>query len=182
MGESKANEVAFPLIARGIPTGMSGSNLWNDIAIFNPSDAPNKVLFKLYSSRDNDIFKNGSTLRVFEYIIPPHEWLNTYSLGQWHALPTNNADPSFSQSSLVIQSESPIYGIERMRYLDTAPSNNCQKKPLGDADCNGTVSLADLQTWRDEIVNPSTGTTSDFNSDGRVQLADFEIWRDTSSN
>ncbi|MDP4011090.1 MAG: hypothetical protein Q8P72_02570 [Candidatus Roizmanbacteria bacterium] len=177
MGESKANEVAFPLIARGIPTGMNGNNLWNDIAIFNPSDTPNKVLFKLYSSRDNNNFKNGSTLRVFEYIIPPYDYLNTYSLGQWHALPTNNADPVFSQSSLVVESENPVYAIERMRYLDTAPSNNCQKKPLGDADCNNEIEPTDYEEWGEEFGLTTKETIADFNNNGKINLDDFEIWR-----
>jgi len=177
MGESKVNEVAFPLIARGIPTGMNGNNLWNDTAIYNPSDTPNTVLFQLYSSRESNNFKNGSVLRIFKQTIAPHDYLNTYGLGQWHALPTNNADPVFSQSSLVIQSESPVYSIERMRYLSVPPPNNCQKKPLGDADCNDEIKPTDYEEWGEEFGLTTKETIADFDNNGKINLDDFEIWR-----
>ena len=177
MGESKVNEVAFPLIARGIPTGIEGKSLWNDVAIFNPSNTPNTITFKMYSSREGNSFKNGSVLRIFKQTIAPHSYLNTYGLGQWHALPTNNADPGFSQTSMIIQSESPVYSIERMRYLSSPPPHSCQEKPKGDANCDDKINLQDFEEVRKEYGATSIETVADFDNNGSINLKDFEIWR-----
>ncbi|MBI1862937.1 VCBS repeat-containing protein [Candidatus Microgenomates bacterium] len=53
----------------------------------------------------------------------------------------------------------------------------CPKKPLGDANCDGKVSLADYSAWRSEFTGQLTTKTADFNTDGKVSLADYSTWR-----
>ncbi len=60
----------------------------------------------------------------------------------------------------------------------TTPPGGCEKKAQGDADCNGSVTLADFSRWRAEYFDAVT-KDSDFNNDGSVSLADYQIWRTT---
>ncbi len=61
-------------------------------------------------------------------------------------------------------------------------TSSCSLKTKGDTDCNGTVTLADFELWREEFIAQQQGarTTSraDFNGDGSVDLLDFELWRE----
>jgi hypothetical protein len=63
-----------------------------------------------------------------------------------------------------------------------SPPANCPRKAQGDADCNGSINLADFEIWRQEFTSvgeqPYLGK-ADFNNDGNTTLADFEIWRRT---
>lgn len=59
----------------------------------------------------------------------------------------------------------------------TIPPGNCSLHPLGDADCDGRVSLVDMEIFRREFNYPGSGHQSDFNGDGKVSLIDFEILR-----
>lgn len=76
----------------------------------------------------------------------------------------------------------------------TTPAG-CAKKTTGDADCNGSVAIADFALWRAEFLGGCSSTTlnaaacggdadsdgslidADFNNDGKVTIADFAIWR-----
>lgn len=69
-------------------------------------------------------------------------------------------------------------GDEPTTVPPTNPPSGCEKKALGDADCNGSVTLADFSRWRAEYFDATT-KDSDFNSDGSVSLADYQIWRTT---
>lgn len=59
----------------------------------------------------------------------------------------------------------------------TAPS--CPKKTLGDADCNGMISITDYAAWRAEFKGTATTKNGDFNGDGNVSLADYAAWKTT---
>lgn len=54
---------------------------------------------------------------------------------------------------------------------------NCHLKSMGDANCDGRVSLTDMEIFRREFNSPGTGLDADFNGDGKVSLVDFEILR-----
>lgn len=53
----------------------------------------------------------------------------------------------------------------------------CILKSVGDANCDGRVTLLDFEQFRQEFVRSVSTTNADFNNDGKVSLLDFEIWR-----
>lgn len=55
-------------------------------------------------------------------------------------------------------------------------SNSCGSKNLGDANCDGVVTIADFEILRREISLPSPSCSADFNTDGKVDLIDYSIW------
>ena len=59
-------------------------------------------------------------------------------------------------------------------------STSCSTKSQGDADCNGTINLADFELFRKEFTGILASRNADFDSNGSVGISDFEIWRRTS--
>ena len=59
----------------------------------------------------------------------------------------------------------------------TTSSGNCPLRSKGDADCNGTVNLADFEIFRKEYVGQLSTKQSDFDNNGLVTITDFEIFR-----
>lgn len=59
----------------------------------------------------------------------------------------------------------------------TSPAGTCGKKSIGDADCDGSVTLTDFEIFRKEYRQTKQTKSADFNGDSFVNLSDFEIWR-----
>lgn len=57
------------------------------------------------------------------------------------------------------------------------PTGSCPKRSLGDANCDGSISLADAEAWRREFRGEAQTVFADFNLDGRISLQDYESWR-----
>lgn len=57
------------------------------------------------------------------------------------------------------------------------PTDSCPKRSLGDANCDGSISLQDAEAWRREFRSEVQTLFADFNLDGRVSLLDYESWR-----
>lgn len=57
------------------------------------------------------------------------------------------------------------------------PTDSCPKRSLGDANCDGSISLVDAESWRREFRSEVQTVFADFNQDGRVSLQDYESWR-----
>lgn len=53
----------------------------------------------------------------------------------------------------------------------------CPNKSIGDANCDGSVSLVDFEIWRKEYLGTLISVNADFDTSGVVNLADFQIWR-----
>jgi hypothetical protein len=68
-------------------------------------------------------------------------------------------------------------GAQPTAWPTTVPS--CANKMLGDADCNGTISIADYAWWRAEYIGTVITKNSDFTGDGKVTLADYAAWKTT---
>ena len=55
--------------------------------------------------------------------------------------------------------------------------SNCPQKIIGDADCDGKISLKDFEIWRKVSIGILTTKTADFNLDNIVNYADYIIWK-----
>lgn len=53
----------------------------------------------------------------------------------------------------------------------------CERKPAGDANCDGLVDVTDFELFRKEYTGQATTKEADFDGDGTVSIIDFEIWR-----
>lgn len=58
---------------------------------------------------------------------------------------------------------------------------NCPGKSIGDANCDGSPTLADYQIWRTEF-KAGVADKADFNNDGKPTLVDYQIWRTNYKN
>lgn len=57
-----------------------------------------------------------------------------------------------------------------------AGSVECLKKNVGDADCDGRITLVDFGIWKTEYLS-NTKNKADFNESSKVDLVDFGIWK-----
>jgi len=53
----------------------------------------------------------------------------------------------------------------------------CSKKSIGDANCDGVVSIMDFGIWKTEFSGNVNQKTADFDGNGRVSIIDFGIWK-----
>lgn len=67
-----------------------------------------------------------------------------------------------------------LYNSNSITYAQSA---QCPQKSMGDANCDGRITVADYEVWRREFSREITTTDADFNTSGSVTLSDFEIWR-----
>lgn len=74
---------------------------------------------------------------------------------------TPSAVPSIDQAS---ESPSPV---------------PCPRHAAGDANCDGVVTLIDMEIWRGEFFGEQATERADFNKDGKLSLIDLEIWTRT---
>lgn len=58
------------------------------------------------------------------------------------------------------------------------PPQYCTSHPFGDANCDGRISLVDMEIFRREFNGQTlNGLQADFNGDGKISLVDYEILR-----
>ncbi|MBI1862693.1 hypothetical protein HYS00_01090 [Candidatus Microgenomates bacterium] len=91
----------------------------------------------------------------------------------------SQVDPSVIRNNpppMVIGADNVDVGGGGTTIVPTTPTG-CAKKTAGDADCDGTIRIADYAKWRQEFNGILTTKTADFNSDTKVSLADYSIWR-----
>ena len=76
------------------------------------------------------------------------------------------------------------YSLNQDPTIPLSPTTSfCDKKPQGDANCDGNITDFDYKIWKCEFLgggsclSPSSQKTADFNLDTKVDLIDFEIWR-----
>lgn len=81
-----------------------------------------------------------------------------------------NGDGKVDDADLKIVQENLGTGVGK----DTGQAA-CDTKPLGDADCNGTVNAADVAIAMQESAGLTKKITADFNGDGKVDQADIDI-------
>jgi hypothetical protein len=67
--------------------------------------------------------------------------------------------------------------------IDQAPESPspvlCPRHTAGDANCDGEVTLIDMEIWRGEFFGEQNSFKADFNKDGKLSLVDLEIWTRT---
>lgn len=55
-------------------------------------------------------------------------------------------------------------------------TNNCQTKSIGDANCDGVVTVVDFEIFRSEISGEKTSCEANFDGVNGVDMNDYRIW------
>ena len=81
----------------------------------------------------------------------------------------NNGGFSLADAKCVVQ----------LSVVQPSPTDvpNCPLKTKGDANCDGTVNIADYAVWQQEFVRSKTTSDADFSRDNNVNLIDYAIWQ-----
>lgn len=117
-----------------------------------------------------------------------------YVTSEWTLFTFNSVSPS--NASLIQTNPPPIENPGGTQVTPTnPPAGSCERKAQGDADCNGSITLADYVVWRGEYRGGCSSTRSsaadcgddmdgngnlmdaDFTQDNTVTLADYQGWR-----
>lgn len=143
------------------PYGCNG--LWSKIYTSNQTNGAQKfgALFIIFNYQ-------GSPTKAHAYFKNTNgEIIDQFDIGSGNGV-INNGNPT------------PTPTTGQSTPVPTISSGSCSTKSQGDADCNGSINLADFEIFRKEFTGILASRNADFDSNGSVGISDFELWRRTS--
>ncbi len=112
-----------------------------------------------------------------------------YKIGLWipDMSPRLQNDPEFSIRFANMSVWDNVEGVNiiypsfhvLVQQSTTTPTGirDCINKIKGDADCDGSIMIADFEVWRKEYFQSIVANNADFDNNGKVDIIDFEQWR-----
>lgn len=164
---------------------------FNQSQVVNEANSTGRIVFgAIAQSQTGDVL-----LEAFQGVLGPANPLATLSFKALSpgsttiSFITNPANQPYSIVTRESDSQNTLAGTTPLTLIIrntgcTACNNEVPAKNAGNANCDGTVDLRDLNYWLNQFVTNSIdpARSADFNCDGQVNRQDLTIWQATTGN